>query len=100
MSAPSQAERLARQRNLLFVRDPRRWPAWPFLPLVRRRAGCEEEYGLLYDAKGVSGRLGHSATVFVCNLFLLPGTEEEILALPREVHDTPEEVAEAGWTVD
>ena len=32
--------------------------------------------------------------------FLLPPTEEEILALPREVYDSPEEVADAGWTVD
>jgi hypothetical protein len=100
MSAPTQAARLARQRNLLFFRDPRLWPAWPFLPLMCRRPGCEEECGLLYDVKGVSGRLGYSATVFLSNLFLLPPTEEEILALPREVYDTPEEVADAGWTVD
>jgi hypothetical protein len=38
--------------------------------------------------------------VFLCNVFLLPHSEEELLALPREVFDTPEEIAAAGWVVD
>jgi hypothetical protein len=31
---------------------------------------------------------------------LLPRTEEQFLALPRETFDTPEEIAAAGWRVD
>jgi hypothetical protein len=38
--------------------------------------------------------------VFLCNLFLLPRTLEEFIALPKEVYDTPEEVYDAGWRVD
>ena len=30
-----------RPHNLLFLRQPRLWPLWPFLPLVRRRAGSD-----------------------------------------------------------
>jgi hypothetical protein len=30
----------------------------------------------------------------------LPPTETEILQLPRETYDTPEELFDAGWTVD
>jgi hypothetical protein len=70
------------------------------LALVRRRTGQEEEYGVLYDLKGVYGMLGFSATVWMCNIFLLPPTLEEFLALPREVFDTVEEIADAGWCVD
>ena len=89
-----------RARDLLFLHNPRYWPAWPFLPLVRRRPGREEECGLLLDAAGAFGLYGLSATVFLGNLFLLPETLDAFLALPREAHDTPEEVADAGWRVD
>src|SRR5262249_9169640 len=66
MSTPLAAAQAARQRNLLFFRDPRRWPAWPFLPLVRRCPGRAEELGLLFDAVGAMGLYGLSATVFLC----------------------------------
>ena len=97
MTLTAGADRL---RNLVYFRTPKLWQVWPFLPVMRRRPGQEEECGLLYDAKGQSGLLGYSATVFLCNLFLLPPTLEEFLALPREAHDTPEEVYDAGWRVD
>lgn len=45
-------------------------------------------------------RAGFSATVVLTNLFLMPATEEEFFALPKEVFDTPEEVAAAGWRID
>jgi hypothetical protein len=60
----------------------------------------EEEYGVLSDAKGVSGTLGYSATIFLTNYFLRPSTEAGLLALSREVHDCPEELWDAGWTFD
>ena len=100
MSLLSQAEQQARQRNLLFFTQPRLWPTWPFLPLVRRRPGQEEEYGILFDAKTACELPGYAATVFLCNLFLMPRTLDEFLALPHETFDTPEEIADAGWAVD
>jgi hypothetical protein len=84
----------------VFLAGPDRWPAWPFLPLVRRRPGQADECGLLYDARGAAGLTGLSATVFRANLFELPPTLTAFLALPRETHDTPEEVYDAGWRVD
>ena len=89
-----------RARNLLFLGRPDLWPAWPFLPLVRRREGREEECGVLCDVLGLTGRPGHSATVHFANVFLLPPTLEDFLGLPREVFDTPEEVFAAGWRID
>jgi hypothetical protein len=89
-----------RRRNLAFIGEPRLWPRWPYLPLVRRRPGDEIECGLLYDALHTSGRTGLSATVILCNRLLVPPSEDEFLALPQEVYDTPAELFDAGWRVD
>jgi len=99
MSPTAEAAR-ERGRNLLFLTTPALWPTWPFLPLMRRRPGAEEECGLLYDALHRSGTAGYAATVFLANLFQLPPTEAELLALPREVYDTAEEIFSSGWRVD
>ena len=90
----------ATARDLLFLRNPWLWQHWPFLPVIRRRPGCEPECGVLYDCWTVARRGGFSATVFITNLFLMPRTEDEFLALPKEVYDIVDEVAAAGWRVD
>jgi hypothetical protein len=99
MPATTTSDEELLQRNLLFLTTPRLWPDWPFLPLVRRTPPGED-LGLLYDCLSLDGRTGFSATVFFANLFLLPPTEDEFLALPKEVFATPEEVYSAGWRVD
>jgi hypothetical protein len=86
-------------RHLLLVITPALWPAWPFLPLVRRTPGGSE-LGVLFDARGAAGLTGYSATVFRTCLFTLPGTVGQLLALPREVYDTAEELLGAGWRAD
>ena len=88
-----------RARQLLFVRTPALWPAWPFLPLIRR-TGAAEELGLLFDARGVAGLTGYSATVFLANLYALPPTVEALLASPRETYDSTDEVLDARWRID
>jgi hypothetical protein len=87
-------------RDLLFFTRPDLWPWRPFLPLTRTPLDGSIELGVLYDAVGVSGACGFSATVFVTNLLDLPRTEAEFLALPRHAYDTPEELAADGWVVD
>jgi hypothetical protein len=86
-------------RHLLFVTTPALWPAWPFLPVVRRARGAEE-LGVMFDARTVCGRTGFGSTVFQTNLFALPSTVDALLALPREAFDTGEELLAAGWVVD
>jgi hypothetical protein len=101
MKEVSDAEGRTRSRNLLFLSDPRLWPVWPFLPLIRRHPdGDGYDCGLLFDAFHRSGRTGLSATVFIVNLFAVPATEEEFLAVPHEHYDTPAEVYAAGWRID
>jgi hypothetical protein len=93
------ALRRERTRNLLFLSTPRLWPVWPFLPVIRRRPGCDDECGILYDVFGLKGTPGYAATVFLCNIFQLP-TEEQLLGLPRETFDRPEEIYSAGWRIE
>ena len=83
-----------------FLTQPKLWTEWPFLPLMRCLPGQQEEYGVLMDAWGAYELMGHSATVFFGNLFLLPRTLDQFLALPHETYDTPEEIIDAGWSVD
>jgi hypothetical protein len=87
-------------RDLFFLRRPEYWPAWPCLPVVRRNRDGSMDLGVLYDFAHTSGRTGYGCTVFLCNVVFVPDTEEQLLALPREVYDTFEEVAAAGWAVD
>ena len=86
-------------RHLLFVTTPALWPAWPFLPVIRRGRGVTD-LGLMFDARGACGLTGYSAAVFLTNLFALPPTLDQFLALPKEVFDDAEEVIRAGWRVD
>jgi hypothetical protein len=90
------------RRHLLFLSDPRLWPAWPFLPVIRRSSGAGDDYecGLLCDLDKLFSLPGYRCTVFLANLLLLPDTLGQFLALPKEVFDSPEEVFAAGWRVD
>lgn len=88
-------------QDLRFFGNPHLWPQHPFLPVIRRKeTHGEPQCGLLYDAKGVLGKCGYSATVFLVNLFDLPSNQAELLAKPKCVYDTPEELAADGWVVD
>jgi hypothetical protein len=90
--------RSVRERTVLFLSTPALWPAWPFLPVVRR-TGRAEELGVVFDARA-AGLTGYSSTVWLTNLFLLPPSFEQFLALPHETFDSCEEVASAGWSLD
>jgi hypothetical protein len=54
-----------RARNLWFFAHPEQWPAWPFLPLVKRSPDKDADYGVLFDAMGTAQLTGYSATVFL-----------------------------------
>ena len=90
--------RRVHERTVMYLSTPALWPHWPFLPLVRRTGG-NEELGVVFDARA-AGLTGLSSTVFACNIFLLPNTFEQFLALPHETFDSSEELAAGGWSVD
>ena len=101
MTTDTICDRQATDRDMLFFQTPVLWPEHPFLPLVRRHPGeVDPELGLLYDPRGMSGTCRFRPTVFLTNLFEVPSTETEILALPKLVYASAEELAANGWTVD
>jgi len=89
-----------RARHLLFFGKPALWPAWPFLPLLRRKPDAEDECGLLYDPPTVTQTQKAGVVIYLANLFLLPSSEAEFLTLPREEFDSAEAAFEAGWRID
>lgn len=98
MSSPL-SEQHRRQRDRVLLRTPSLWSAWPFFPVARRLPdGQGRQLGVLYDASHHCREYGFSATVFLCNIFLLPRTREEFFALPRFVYDTVDEMIDDGWT--
>jgi hypothetical protein len=93
--------RRATMRDVVFLSTPSAWPQYPYLPVIRRSArGDCQQLGIVYDAVGVSGLYGYSATVFLANYFTLPETEAEFLALPKIVYDTLDELFDDGWVID
>lgn len=88
-----------RQRAAVILARSALWPVWPYLPLVRR-SGDREEVGVLFDFRGTTGPTGYSAAVFLVNVFSAPADERSLLALPREVYDSADEVAAAGLDID
>ena len=92
------AARAERARNLVYLSTPALWPAYPFLPVVNRTGPAA--FGVLADVRGLFGVYGFGSTVVLANLFAVPATLSGLLALPRCVFDSSEEVYLAGWRVD
>ena len=86
-------------RHVLLLSTPALWPAWPFLPVIRRTGGGED-LGVLSDAAGACGVAGFEHTVFLTNLFVLLPTADGLLAGPQETYDSTAGVIARGWRVD
>ena len=76
-----------------FLRSPDRWPAWPVCPLKRPARRKEDwiECGVVIDQEE------HRWTVYLTNLFMLPGGLEDCERIP---YGSLEELLHDGWVVD
>jgi hypothetical protein len=93
--------RRATMRDLMYVSTPSLWSLHPYLPVIRRSAaGDHQQLGVVYDARGATGLCGFSSTVFLVNIFAMPKTETDLLALPKVVYDTFDELLDDGWVID
>ena len=74
----------------------------PHVTLVEALASSDLDPGVARELapRHVCGLTGYSATLSFTNLFCLPSTLPEFLALPREVFDSAEELADSGWCID
>lgn len=91
-------DRQRRANDMLMFMNPCLWPYYPFLA-VRRQTDHygSVERGVLYDARGFTGTYGHSCTVF--RPLTVPCSQVDLLAGPRDVFDSFDELTNAGWTV-
>jgi hypothetical protein len=93
--------RRATMRDMIFLSTPSLWSLHPFLPVIRRSAnGNCQQLGVVYDAVGASGVYGYSATGFLINFFCIPSSEADLLARPKIIYDTLDELVDDGWVVD
>lgn len=100
MNSTTTCRRRAGPDDLRLLANPRFWPQWPFLPVLRLPEEGPPEIGLLYDAHGSSGKAGYETTVFRAYVTDYLLGESKFLKLPRHIYDSIEELADDGWLVD
>jgi hypothetical protein len=86
--------------DLEFIKDPERWPPWPFVPLVKRVGGRlpnaeDRTAGVLFYGDPPPPYVVHYVLVA-----LLPDTKAEFDALPKTEYPTAEALVADGWQVD
>lgn len=91
----NRTDRFAHDAGL--IRNPLRWPAYPFLPLVRRRGdGNMPDLGLLIAPE--------ESVIWDLNLYSLPrsGKLSDLRASSTVLarYETVEAMLEDGWEVD
>ena len=74
------------ETNLDMMKNPDRWPCWPYLPLIKK-AG---DLGVLLDSD--KGKI-----VVLANLFMLPKSFDQA---PHLKYDSCEAIIADGWIVD
>lgn len=76
-----------------MIENPLNWPRYPFLPVKRYR-----KPGELADCRVIW--VGARTRLVEANLFALPKTKEDFLALPYTEYANIEAVLADGWVVD
>ena len=88
------------QRNLRFLAAPDLWPNWPYLPLMRRCPGQEEEFGVLFDVMKVFEVAGYTSTVFISEHLLHARRTRSDARTAQRSFRHPRKIFAAGWRVD
>lgn len=78
-----------------MIRDPDRWPAWPFLPLKRRDNSLESKNLAVLCADGKD-----TYTLYHVYLFDLPKSPEGWKNSPQTTYASIEALLQDGWIVD
>lgn len=84
-----------REDHKAMMQDQSRWPRWFFLP-VKRWVGHDLQCGVLHRQHPGPVR----PQVVRANIFNLPQTREEFLALPKHDYGSFDSLLDDGWEVD
>lgn len=95
--AAREAEFGARRKkeDIQHIRQEDSWSNWPVLPVKRHNRNQPHglpDCGVLYAGRGV--------VVFMANMWALPKTEAEFLALKTYRYESAEAMVDDGWLVD
>ena len=91
---------LFRERCLAMMANPRLWPCYPILPLIRDQPSGFRDLGLMTNASIPGARFNVSNAVFLANMLFMPLNPKEFLELPREEYPNLDAILDAGWRVD
>ena len=88
--------------HLEMMRNARRWPVWPLLPLRHRSREAKDgsggrELGFMIEGNGFSGCARPRVYIGLITFRLMGRKLED---LPVEDYASLEDVARAGWEVD
>lgn len=85
--------RKATKRDLDMMKDPRRWPAWPVLP-VKRDSNGNYQLGVIIAAKG------QLTWVYLCNYWGLVAKTESLKNAKILKYPSLDALLDDGWIVD
>ncbi len=88
---------IPRLEHETFMKNPGKWPQWPFLPLVRRN-GKEPYLGVMVDSDKNGGIW--KRTVIITNLIPLMEGKVNIKKCPLLRYDNLSKLLDDGWEVD
>ena len=89
-----------RGRCLEMMANPRLWPCYPILPLVRDQPSGFRDLGLLTNLSIAGADFNVANSVFLANMLFMPQNPKEFLKLPREEYPSFDAILDAGWRVD
>ena len=80
-------------KHIDYIKNIKRWNTWPFCPVMKKgEKDIDNVYGVIH--------VENLTTIKKANLFILPPTKQEFLALDGWTYDTVEKMVTDGWEVD
>lgn len=95
MRTTEERKKERQQEDLVFIRNSKTWPNWPYLPLKRYiKERDKPECGFLFD-----GEVKYK--VYLCNIFALKDmTQEQKQNIQTIQYNSIHELLNDGWVVD
>ncbi len=86
------------REHAVMIENPLHWCRYPFLPIRRDVANSED--GFPYECALLMATSTPWSIAIVCNLFMMPKTMHELLAMKKYRYASTESLLADGWRVD